>query len=694
MLPTEDSRPFRIAVQLSVILAILAAASLEDDGWTRGLVAIGLSLVGAWISWHRRGAKNGWIKLGLAIGMMAAFWRFLGEAMYNPYDTRLSLAHLLIELQVLHSFDLPRRKDLYYSMVVSMALISVAATVSRTMGFGAWFVPWTVVILISAGLGHLARFREAEAPRLWPLIRPFVVPIPLMALVAVGIWMALPRYDGLRLQSLPMSVRLPTPPGFTGQINNPAYPSPAQLSGQAGLMRGGKLPFNPNAYYGFSYNLDLNYRGKLDDAIVMRVRSRIPTYWRGMAFDHFDGGSWSMTQPDKTQRYSGYSPPIVVHPALADGHNELTARRELIQTFYIEQDQSNLIFAAQEVESLFFPTTYLLEDRYGGLRSPVQLSKGMVYSVVSQIPRYDPMFLRRARPVITTGLNWRTYMDVPQQLPDRVRGLATQVTAGSTNAYDRMDKLSHYLSTQYRYNLDIPTVKPGHDAIDEFLFVQKEGYCEQFATALAVMGRTVGVPTRLVTGYTPGTLNRLTGYWEVRGSDAHGWVEAYFPAFGWVPFDPSPGFVATLNPDVPLDPLQRLGRRLAGWLMGFGDLALPVGGLHVWAVVAYLGMGISAVVAALLLWRQRPRRRTPQWADRLDQLYWRARLQARRQGTSDSDGTTPRTFADRVAAQRPETADAWAKLTDLFERRHYSPDPIGADDVDRAKALLRQLAGR
>lgn len=694
MLPTEDSRPFRIAVQLSVILAILAAASLEDDGWTRGLVAIGLSLVGAWISWHRRGAKNGWIKLGLAIGMMAAFWRFLGEAMYNPYDTRLSLAHLLIELQVLHSFDLPRRKDLYYSMVVSMALISVAATVSRTMGFGAWFVPWTVVILISAGLGHLARFREAEAPRLWPLIRPFVVPIPLMALVAVGIWMALPRYDGLRLQSLPMSVRLPTPPGFTGQINNPAYPSPAQLSGQAGLMRGGKLPFNPNAYYGFSYNLDLNYRGKLDDAIVMRVRSRIPTYWRGMAFDHFDGGSWSMTQPDKTQRYSGYSPPIVVHPALADGHNELTARRELIQTFYIEQDQSNLIFAAQEVESLFFPTTYLLEDRYGGLRSPVQLSKGMVYSVVSQIPRYDPMFLRRARPVITTGLNWRTYMDVPQQLPDRVRGLATQVTAGSTNAYDRMDRLSQYLSTQYRYNLDIPTVKPGHDAIDEFLFVQKEGYCEQFATALAVMGRTVGVPTRLVTGYTPGTLNRLTGYWEVRGSDAHGWVEAYFPAFGWVPFDPSPGFVATLNPDVPLDPLQRLGRRLAGWLMGFGDLALPVGGLHVWAVVAYLGMGISAVVAALLLWRQRPRRRTPQWADRLDQLYWRARLQARRQGTSDSDGTTPRTFADRVAAQRPETADAWAELTDLFERRHYSPDPIAADDVDRAKALLRQLAGR
>jgi transglutaminase-like putative cysteine protease len=692
MQPTEDSRPFRIACQVSVVLAILAAVSLEEDGWTRGLVAIGLSLIGATISWRRRHAKNGWIKLGLAIGMMAAFWRFLGEAMFNPYDTRLSLAHLLIELQVLHSFDLPRRKDLYYSMLVSVALISVAATVSRTIGFGGWFLLWTVAILVSAGLGHLARFRMAESPRPWRLVRPFVTPLPLVIGLAFAIWAILPRYDGLRLQTLPISMRLPTPPGFSGQIENPSYPSPAQLSGQAQLMRAGRLPFNPKAYYGFSYNLYLNYRGKLDDAIVMRVRSRIPSYWRGMAFDHYDGVSWSMSQPNKTQRYGAATPPIVVHPAVEDDHRALTARRELIQTFYIESDQSNLIFAAPEVESLYFPTSYVLEDTYGGLRSPVQLSKGMVYSVISQTPRYEPMFLRRARAVPPSPV-WEPYLAVPDTVPARVRQMAKRVTAKATNAFDRMEALNRFLATQYRYRLDIPTVTDGRDPIDVFLYEQKEGYCEQFASSLALMGRLVGVPTRLVTGFTAGSLNRLTGYWEVKGSEAHAWVEAYFPAFGWVPFDPSPGFVAPLNPDVPMDPLQRIGTRLAGWLMNLFGLSLEgVARLNLWALFGYVGVALSGGMALWLLWQQRRTLPARRFDDRLDRLYWQAREKARRQGVPDSAGTTPRRFAETAAQMQPAATEAWQMLTDLYERQHYADGPMAADDVDRARDCLKRIA--
>jgi transglutaminase-like putative cysteine protease len=692
MQPTEDSLPFRIACQIAVVLAILAAVSLEEGGWTWGLVAIGLSVFGATVSWRRRHAKNGWIKLGLAIGMMAAFWRFLGEAMYNPYDTRLSLAHLLVELQVLHSFDLPRRKDLYYSLLVSIALISVGATVSRTLGFGPWFLLWTAAILVSAGLGHLARFRVAASPQVWPLVRPFLLPVPLMLALAAAIWLVLPRYDGLRLQALPVSVRLPTPPGFTGQIANPSYPSPAQISGQAQLMRSGRLPFNPKAYYGFSYNLYLNYRGKLDDAIVLRVRSSIPSYWRGMAFDHYDGVSWSMSQPHKTQRYGSATPPIVVHHALEDDRRALTARRELIQTYYIETDQSNLIFAAADVESLYFPTSYVLQDRYGGLRSPVQLSKGMVYSVVSQIPRYEPMFLRRAKPLRPTP-SWSPYLTVPDTVPERVVQLARRVTAQAGNAYDRMETLSRFLSTQYRYRLDIPPVAAGQDPIDVFLYEQKEGYCEQFASSLAIMGRSLGVPTRLVTGYTGGTLNRLTGYWEVKGSEAHAWVEAYFPAFGWVPFDPSPGFVAPLNPESPLDPLQRLGQQVAGWLMGlFGLTWEGLGALNLWALVGYAGVAASGAAALWLLWQSRRQGAGRRWDDRLDRIYWASRERARRQGVPDSAGTTPRRFAETAARRQPDAREAWLTLTALYERQHYAAAVAAAADVEQAKACGRQIA--
>ena len=95
-----------------------------------------------------------------------------------------------------------------------------------------------------------------------------------------------------------------------------------------------------------------------------------------------------------------------------------------------------------------------------------------------------------------------------------------------------------------RYNLDVPADPPGVDSVDRFLFVTREGFCEQIASSMAVMLRTLGIPTRLVTGYGPGDRNPLTGYFEVRDSDAHAWLEVYYPQIGWVPYDPTFGVPA------------------------------------------------------------------------------------------------------------------------------------------------------
>ena len=105
--------------------------------------------------------------------------------------------------------------------------------------------------------------------------------------------------------------------------------------------------------------------------------------------------------------------------------------------------------------------------------------------------------------------------------------------------------MNQYLKETYPYDLSIPPQMEEMDAVEYFLFEQKRGYCEQFSSSLAVMARSLGIPARVATGYAPGEYNPFTGYYDVRASDAHAWVEIYFPGYGWSTFDPTPSFDST-----------------------------------------------------------------------------------------------------------------------------------------------------
>ncbi|MDD5448527.1 MAG: transglutaminase domain-containing protein, partial [Actinomycetota bacterium] len=120
--------------------------------------------------------------------------------------------------------------------------------------------------------------------------------------------------------------------------------------------------------------------------------------------------------------------------------------------------------------------------------------------------------------------------------------LAENITQGLTNDYDKVQALSDYLQKNYIYDLDCPPQGKDENTVEFFLFKAKRGYCEHFATALAVLCRTIDIPARVVTGYATGQYNPLTGYYEVNAQDAHAWVEVYFPFLSWVEFDPTPGW--------------------------------------------------------------------------------------------------------------------------------------------------------
>ncbi|MDA1237273.1 MAG: transglutaminase-like domain-containing protein, partial [Acidobacteria bacterium] len=130
------------------------------------------------------------------------------------------------------------------------------------------------------------------------------------------------------------------------------------------------------------------------------------------------------------------------------------------------------------------------------------------------------------------------YLQLPQ-LDPRVAALAAEITKGSSDWLDSAGRIERYFQTNYKYSLELPAER-AEDPLAHFLFERREGHCEYFASSMGVMLRTLGIPSRLVGGFAGGVANPLTGTHVVRSSDAHAWVDAYIPGYGWLEFDPSP----------------------------------------------------------------------------------------------------------------------------------------------------------
>ncbi|WP_167959303.1 DUF4129 domain-containing transglutaminase family protein [Anaerosporobacter faecicola] len=137
---------------------------------------------------------------------------------------------------------------------------------------------------------------------------------------------------------------------------------------------------------------------------------------------------------------------------------------------------------------------------------------------------------------------YENYTALPDSVPQRVYNLVEEITSGKTNNYDKMRAIESYLNT-YTYTTTPDKRKKGQDFVDQFLFDNKQGYCTYFASAMAVMGRCLGIPTRYVEGFYLNYENEKDSYYTVKNTDAHAWVEAYFNGVGWIPFEPTPGYV-------------------------------------------------------------------------------------------------------------------------------------------------------
>lgn len=593
VIEAEDSILLRVLVQALVIVGIVA---VDIAGGTQSsLWAIPLSTIAATWSWYGRRRRNIALKFCIAIGMLVAMAAFFGKLLGQLNDTRLVLAEFLIQIQVFHSFDVPRRKDLGYSIVIGLILLGVAGTVSQTLAFAPILILFLAIALPILVLDYRSRLGIIDAGQK-------IKPIPLtnikrggklfliVASLGLLIFAFLPRFPGYQLRTFPVSQTVEFEGQFDGRnIVNPGYVNEGTQSGGTGTGgtqgKGGKA--DSTFYYGFNSTIDQNLRGELEPKIVMRVRSQAEGFWRVLAFDKYTGTGWEISRNEQVQKIarSSWSYQLSLPLPQIFGRTQ-----EVVQTYTVVSQLPNLIPALAYPKQIYFPTREIAVDLEGGLRSPVGLGEDMSYTVISEVPYRNRAALQLAGSRYPKNIQ-DYYLQIPPEIKAKVRDRTEEILANYnqervaksskplTSAYEKTLYIAQYLKQRYTIPnnpLGLPLLAKDEDLVEAFLFKNQGGYPDQFSTTLTIMLRSIGIPARLVAGFSPGEFNPFTGLYVVRNTDAYAMSEVYFPRYGWFTFDPIPN-----HPLVPpsVEESQTFGVLRKFWQWVAGWLPSPITGL-------------------------------------------------------------------------------------------------------------------
>ena len=299
---------------------------------------------------------------------------------------------------------------------------------------------------------------------------------------------------------------------------------------------------------GFSDHVQLGQIGQIQqsNSVVMHIQidgdkeGRYDLHWRGVSLANFDGHTWSnpreqfilTRQPDTSFALPRNDPAPRSYATASLQREKIIHYRVLMEPI-----GTNVFFLAPWAHSLRGDYRLLAGD-----------SGGAVYNFDNQhaISRYEAssnIATPSAAELRAAGRNYpaeiaASYLRLPD-LDPRVPQLATQITASADNDYDRAAMIEHHLRTRFGYTLQLERTLV-KDPIANFLFVRKQGHCEYFASSMAVMLRTLGIPSRVVNGFRSDEFNDVSGTYVIRAKSAHAWVEAYFPGYGWQTFDPTP----------------------------------------------------------------------------------------------------------------------------------------------------------
>ena len=261
-------------------------------------------------------------------------------------------------------------------------------------------------------------------------------------------------------------------------------------------------------------------------------------YWRGTTYDQYQGTGWitSGTAPQKYRANSPLIPGLLEH--YSPMHLDVEMQRPEGRLFW-----SGILYSSSvpfRADWRLRPKSDLFADQATLLQADLftAASGAASYQAETYIPHVTITQLRDASTEYPDTIRVH-YLQLPYELPARVRRLADEITSGIDNPYDKAKAIETYLRTSYPYDLDIPAPPADRDVTDYFLFDLKRGYCDYYATAMVVLARASGLPARFVSGYSSGSYDAINAQYIVRELNAHSWAEIYFPELGWIEFEPT-----------------------------------------------------------------------------------------------------------------------------------------------------------
>jgi protein-glutamine gamma-glutamyltransferase len=650
----EHSVRLRMACTLAVLVAIAASTAEGEVSRLTAFVGGALVVAGMAFSYRTREHPPGWIKVVAALSAVLVLVWFFHQLTTHPVTDITAvedpLTLLFISIQVVHSFHVPARRDLLFSIAASSALMAVAAAQAIDFRF-AWYAGVWMAMTLWA-LVELWRSASGGAKVSSTAIGTSLVGVSLAAAVVFFV-----------LPAPVVSIRI----SFQSRASSAGpVPEPGALAGDSGSASQLSKPGSPGGrtrvggYLGFANSLDTALRGRLGNTVVMRVRAERPSYWIGETFDTWNGESWVATKTTANHVLRESSPFDVPVPG-----GDKAAGQPDLQTFYIATSGPDLVFHADTARQLWFPSNSVFFGFDGTLVSPIGLGKGAIYTVESSVlaPTSDQLRQDLTDSSLGTGTT-QEYTQLPHAYP-QAAVLAKSVTAGTNNTYDKVESLINWIGTNTHYSTDIPPLPAGADTVNDFLFGNRVGFCEQISTSLAVMLRSLGIPVREVVGYVPDSYNPITDLYEVRAKDAHAWVQVWFPGYGWQSFDPT-AVVPLANPSPGATALHDLGH-------AFGRIpATPVGG----------AIGGLAVIVGFVRWR---RSRPATWADAVAIQMERAGRRARRPRRPSE------TIVEYASALQEVGAGEWGPVASGVARGVYGSDEPSLADQREMLAAARRL---
>ncbi|HEY9641367.1 MAG TPA: DUF4129 domain-containing transglutaminase family protein, partial [Coleofasciculaceae cyanobacterium] len=346
-------------------------------------------------------------------------------------------------------------------------------------------------------------------------------------------------------------------------------------------------------------------------------------------------------------------------------------------------------------KELYFPTQQAAIDAEGGLRSPVTLSEGLTYTVVSEVPYRDRTKLRQASTAYPPYIR-DYYLQLPE-ISSRIRQKTEQLLASSPKPLTTPSETALYLaqSLKQRYKIlrDLPFFSENEDLVEAFLFKYEGGYPDHFATALTVMLRTIGIPARLVMGFGTGEFNPFTGYYVVKNTDAYAMTEVYFHKYGWFAFDAIPGhelIPPSIEESQTFGVLKQFWSWVASWLPSpltgllnqvFEAIGAAIGGLLALFVQGWIGLlaGLGLLTGLSFLgwlswngWRAWRYRRWLSQLPPVEAIYQQMLRWLATPGLRKAAHMTPLEYANQCSDRYPpEIAKAIAEISQAYVTWRY-----------------------